>query len=219
MKITVLSDIHGRIEKIERISDQLTNSDLALIAGDITHFGREPEVKEVISKIVRYQSNILAVTGNCDFPEVEHFLSREGISLHQKSAIFDGIGFIGTGGSLACPGQTPNEYAEEEIQAFLEIAYSSLYSAIPFVLVVHHPPYNTHTDKLPSGIHVGSISVRKFIEAFKPLACFCGHIHEAKSKDILDGTVVINPGPFKDGNYTLVKIDNNQIHDIELLYI
>lgn len=216
MVITVLSDIHGRSEKIEKLSDHLANSDLVLLTGDITHFGREAEVKAIIAKITRYQPNILAVTGNCDYPEVEQFLSREGINLHQRSAIFEGIGFVGAGGSLPCPGKTPNEYSEEELQVSLEIAYASLYSAIPYVLVVHHPPLNTITDMLPSGAHVGSASIRKFIEAFRPMVCFCGHIHEAKGTDFLSGTAVINPGPFKDDNYALVKIVDNQMDDIRL---
>jgi Icc-related predicted phosphoesterase len=219
MTITVLSDIHGRIEKIERLSDHLTGSDLVLLTGDITHFGREPEAKEIITKIAALQSNILAITGNCDYPEVEYFLSREGISLHQKSAIFGGIGFVGTGGSLPCPGKTPNEYEEEEMQAFLDTGYFSLYTTIPFVLVVHHPPFNTFTDMLPSGVHVGSVSIQKCIKAYRPLACFCGHIHEARGKDSLGGTVIINPGPFKDGNYALVKIFDNQVDDVKLLSV
>ena len=108
MKITVLSDIHGKIENIEKISGELTESDLVLICGDITHFGKGKEAQQVITKIVKFQPNILAVTGNCDYPEVEHFLLKEGISLTKQSTIFEGVGFVVLGGSLPCPGQTPN---------------------------------------------------------------------------------------------------------------
>jgi len=216
MIITLLSDIHGRIEKIERISNQLRNSDIVVLAGDITHFGREPEVREIISKIAVFQSNILAVTGNCDYPEVEHFLRKEGISLHQKSAIFGGIGFVGVGGSLPCPGKTPNEYSEEEIKELLDISFASLYSDIPTILVVHQPPFNTVVDKLPTGLHVGSLSIRNSIEIKKPIACFCGHLHEALGKDKIGDTIIINPGPFKEGNYAFVKLVDNKIENITL---
>lgn len=210
MTITVLSDIHGRIDKIDRLADQLRNSHLALLTGDITHFGKEYETKEVISKILAYQPNILAVTGNCDYPEVDYFLIKEGINLYQSSVIFEGLGFVGTGGSLPCPGKTPNEYSEDDLLSSLEIAYSSLYSSIPFVLVVHQPPYNTATDKISPESHVGSHAIRKFIETHNPIACFCGHIHESKGKDYINSTLIINPGPFKDGNFALVKITEDK---------
>ncbi len=214
MIITVLSDIHGNIEKIEKISDELTKSDIVLVCGDITHFGREKEVRQIISKIVDFQPNILAVTGNCDYPEVEYFLLKEGISINKRSAIFEGFGFVGLGGSLPCPGQTPNEFTEEEFEESLSVACSSLYHAIPTVFVVHHPPFNTATDTAKSGKHVGSVSVRKYIEVYRPLACFCGHIHESKGQDKINETFIVNPGPFKEGNYALVKIKEDHVASV-----
>jgi Icc-related predicted phosphoesterase len=219
MIITLLSDIHGNVDKIEKISDKLKMSDLVVLSGDITHFGRENEAKQIIKRISEYQSNLLAVTGNCDYPEVEHYLSKEGISIHLRSAIFGGIGFIGVGGSLPCPGETPNEISEEEMEAFLCLAHSSLYEAIPYILVVHHPPFNTVADLVKAGAHVGSKSIRQSIENDKPILCICGHIHEAKGKDMINNTDIINPGPFKDGNYALVKIVDYYIDTINLLSI
>ena len=217
MVITVLSDIHGKLDKIELLSNRLINSQLVVLTGDITHFGKEAEAKEIIRRIAIYQSNILAVSGNCDYPEVEHFLSKEGISLQQRSAIFDGIGFVGTGGSLPCPGKTPNEYTEEELSFYLTIGFESLYSQMPTILVVHQPPYNTVADRVSPGNHVGSSSIREIIEERNPLACFCGHIHEGSGKDKLNDTIILNPGPFKDGKYALVKIIDNLIDEIKIL--
>lgn len=217
MLITLLSDIHGHIDSVEQISDELKLSDLVILSGDITHFGRENEAKQVIVKIAKYQSNIIAITGNCDYPEVEYYLSKEGISIHLKSAIYGGIGFVGVGGSLPCPGRTPNELSEEEMGAFLALAHASLYDAIPYVLVVHHPPIETNTDLVKAGIHVGSVSVKQAIENHNPLLCVCGHIHEARGTDRICNAFVINPGPFKEGNYALVKIIDNNIDTIRLL--
>ena len=73
----------------------------------------------------------------------------------------------------------------------------------PFIFVSHSPPYNTPLDVLYNGIHAGSISIRKFIEAWarkdKLIASFHGHIHEspARSGSIsvkIEGTLSINPG-------------------------
>jgi Icc-related predicted phosphoesterase len=219
MVIILLSDLHGNIEKIEKISGVLKTADLVLLSGDITHFGGETEAKQIIAGIAQYQTNILAVTGNCDYPEVEHYLSKEGISIHLKSAIYNGIGFIGAGGSLPCPGRTPNEVTEEEMEAFLALAHASLYGTLPFVLVVHHPPVNTSTDLIKTGMHVGSVSVRQAIEDHKPIFCSCGHIHEARGNDKVNDTTVINPGSFKEGNYALVKIVDYNINSPSLLTV
>ncbi|HEY4784627.1 MAG TPA: metallophosphoesterase [Bacteroidales bacterium] len=219
MIITVLSDIHGNLEKLEKISDVLSQSDLVLMCGDITHFGREKEVQSIIRTILQFQSNILAVTGNCDYPEVEHFLAKEGISIHKRSAIFEGIGFVGFGGSLPCPGKTPNEFSEDEFGESLTVAYQSLYGSIPHLLVVHHPPFKTAADRAGNGTHVGSLSVRNVIETYQPLACFCGHIHESKGQSVINQSYVINPGPFKEGNYALVKIDEGKLNTFKLLSV
>jgi uncharacterized protein len=219
MVITVLSDIHGQIEKIDKIADQLKSSQLTLLTGDITHFGHEPEAKEIIQKISTYQSNILAVTGNCDYPEVEHFLMKESISLHQRSIIYDGIGFVGTSGSLPCPGKTPNEYTEEELSYYLTVSFDSLYSHVPTILVVHQPPYNTIADRVSPGKHVGSTTIRQIIEERNPIGCFCGHIHEGGGEDRINSTVILNPGPFKDGKYAFVKIIDHQIIESTILSI
>jgi len=218
MIITLLSDIHGNIDQIEKIAETLRTSDLLLLSGDITHFGKENEAKQIIRRISEYQSNILAVSGNCDYPEVEYYLSKEGISVHSKSAIFGGIGFLGVGGSLPCPGSTPNELSEKEMKEFLALAYASLYETIPFILVVHHPPFNTFSDHANGGIHMGSHVVSQAIENYKPLMCVCGHIHEAKGKDKVFDSIVINPGDFKEGNYALVKIYDYNVDTISMLY-
>ena len=42
--------------------------------------------------------------------------------------------------------------------------------------------------------HVGSKSVRKFIEKYQPLIGLHGHIHESFASDKIGNTVVVNPG-------------------------
>jgi len=56
-----------------------------------------------------------------------------------------------------------------------------------------------------SGEHVGSRSVARIVEKYRPRAVLCGHIHE--SPGIVEGEVtMINPGPAKDGRLGLVDI-------------
>lgn len=56
----------------------------------------------------------------------------------------------------------------------------------PFIFISHCPPHNTHLDMIEDGLHVGSISIRKFIEEWsekeKLIASFHGHIHASPIK-------------------------------------
>lgn len=68
-------------------------------------------------------------------------------------------------------------------------------------------PKNTNCDLLESGTHVGSEALRATIEKHQPNLCLCGHIHEAKSEDIIQKTKVVNIGPASEGNFTIVDVN------------
>jgi Icc-related predicted phosphoesterase len=84
-----------------------------------------------------------------------------------------------------------------------------------FILVTHQPPYQTTTDKAMKLVHTGSRAIREFIERTQPVLCLCGHIHESAGTDRIGNTLIINPGPFKKGQYAFISINDQQI-DIEL---
>ena len=67
------------------------------------------------------------------------------------------------------------------------------------VAVIHTPPFNTHCDMLFDGRHVGSKSLRDWIELHQPRLTLHGHIHESPKLsgtffDRIGQTTVINPG-------------------------
>jgi Icc-related predicted phosphoesterase len=73
----------------------------------------------------------------------------------------------------------------------------------PFIFVSHSPPYHTPLDMIHNGFHVGSISIRRFIENWSRkgllIASFHGHIHESPTRSGSIGTRIgnalcINPG-------------------------
>lgn len=73
----------------------------------------------------------------------------------------------------------------------------------PFLFVSHSPPYGTHLDVIESGLRVGSLSIRRFIERWAAsgllLASLHGHIHESPHRsgrvaDRIGGALCINPG-------------------------
>ncbi len=215
MEIVVLTDIHGNISKLESIADELKSSGLVLITGDITHFGKEQEAKMVIDAIRKYNRRIFAISGNVDHPDVEKYLVREILSINQVTVPFRSYNFIGLSGSLETPFNTPNELTEEDFEKSLDRAIKQKKNDFPLVLASHHPPHNTKMDKLMYMKHAGSKSVRNFIERYKPLACFCGHIHEAYGTDKIGETQIINPGSFRSGFYAKAYLDNQSI-EVEL---
>lgn len=215
MKILGLTDVHGDVAAVRKMVDLLQAADMLLLVGDITNFGRQAETESVLSAFGPYGKNVLAVSGNCDYPEVDACLTDRSINLHGTSVIIDGIGFLGLGGSLITPFGTPNEMSEDEIEACLNRGYAGLEPDMPFVLVAHQPPHDTRCDRLTSGLQVGSHAVRKFIEARRPLACFTGHIHESVATDRIGSTPVINPGPLGRGFYAFAEV-NRQSASVDI---
>lgn len=74
------------------------------------------------------------------------------------------------------------------------------------ILIIHQPPYDTKVDIIPSGAHVGSKSLRTFIEEYRPLVAVSGHVHESSAIDTLGPTTLINPGSLAEGNYALLEV-------------
>jgi len=209
MKIIALTDIHAKTGIFRQLAHVMKDADLVLLCGDITHFGREKELSSIITQLKQYNNNILGITGNCDYPEAGNYLVKEGISLDQTVKTIGNYRFFGIGGSLPCPGKTPNEYSEEEYEALLnDVTFED---DIPLILVSHQPPFGVRNDEVTPGYHVGSHSIRKFIEMHKPVVCFTGHIHEGIAIDHVLSTAIINPGPAGAGNYAFVEMEGPEI--------
>lgn len=206
MKIIALTDLHGRLKHLPALAQELQHADLVLVAGDLTQFGKRDAALEVVESIRKYNPRLLAVMGNCDYPQVTEFLEEQGLCIHASHKILDGIAFVGLGGSLPCPVPTLNEWPEQQIDKFLTRAAENIPAGTPMVLVSHQPPIDTVVDLVSIGLHVGSTAVREFIEQSKPLICFSGHIHEAIGQDRIGETILVNPGPFFEGAYAIAEV-------------
>ena len=207
MRIVALSDLHGETAGLSAMRAEVAAADVVLLAGDITHFGQARAAAEVVNAVRRHNQRVLAVPGNCDRPEVEAYLADEGISLDVRNVVIDGVAFAGVGGSLPCPGRTPNEITEAQFAEYLAQAVEGLDQSRPLILLVHQPPFGTVADLAASGRHVGSEEMRSFIVERRPLACFAGHIHEARGKDRIGETAVLNPGSLRAGGYAYAEVD------------
>lgn len=216
MDILVLADIHNDIENIMSYLDKVSqiHFDVIVCMGDFSDVGlrgftASDIVKIVIAELKAFKKPILAVPGNFD-KEVLPVLEKEGVSIHGKGKIIDGVGFYGFGGAKT-PFKTPLEPSEEELRTGLQKAYDEVKDAKVKVQVTHNPPARTAIDMVYTGAHVGSEVVRKFIEEKKPLVAVSSHIHEARGVDDLGSTKLVNPGRFPEGHCGIVSINNNVV--------
>jgi len=102
------------------------------------------------------------------------------------------------------PFYTPTGFSEKEIADYLLAGYEMIKEARYKILVAHCPPYQTAMDRIHAGYHVGSRSVRSFIETYQPDLCISGHIHEAPGEDAIGRTLLVNPGMLAQGEYVTV---------------
>src|SRR5512145_2724059 len=144
MKIIALTDLHGKKSILPKLTRELESADLLLLCGDNTHFGKQKEMEEIVLELRPKIPVIYAVTGNCDYPEAEKYLTHEGISLNAAVKKHTGYTLVGLSGSLPCPGKTPNEYSEEEYEAILNAL--PIPAGETIIMVSHQPPFNTLND-------------------------------------------------------------------------
>lgn len=120
---------------------------------------------------------------------------------------------------------TGNGYLEEtlldlESNQTIEADLAQLSGRIqrPFIFVSHCPPFDTPLDMLTGGAHVGSISIRRFIEKWSRrkllIASLHGHVHESPEvsnaiSTRINKTLSINPGQAHDLRYTLMELSGD----------
>lgn len=219
MEILHFTDIHGAGFLFPEIHTTIEKADLIILSGDITHFGKQKDAREIIETIAKYNTNILAVAGNCDYPVVETYLKETHISIHRSVVEFNNYLITGISGSLPCPGTTPYEYTESEVASWLDELSLLITQNKPFIFVPHQPPYNTINDDVGKGMHVGSEAIRHFIEYKSPIICLTGHIHEGIGIDKINYCPIINPGPFRTGKYSHIVITGENRVEINLKQI
>jgi Icc-related predicted phosphoesterase len=209
MNILAISDLHGSTHNV--LNNYLNDNkiDLIIIAGDITHFGPAELAEDILNEISSHEIPVVAIPGNCDPQGISSQLDNSrAINIHGKSTAIKNVGICGFGGSNLTPFDTPLEFGEIEIFEELDKIMVEMKDQDIKILVTHAPPLNTNADKLPNGDHVGSESIRKIIDEYKPDINICGHIHEAQSIDKIGETVILNPGQIMDGGACLVQIDD-----------
>lgn len=209
MKILFLSDIHDNLSALKEVD---LDFDALLLAGDLTINGKQAEALKILEPLKLIADKIYTVSGNMDYPEIEKFMSEISLSVHSKGVfINEELAVFGCGGSSPTPFNTANEFSDEEIYQILEKGYNEVAGAKTKIMLCHTPALDTHCDKLPNKIHVGSKKVREFIEKYQPNYCICGHIHEGIGVDKIGKTIIMNAGSFAEAHYGYLNTDTAEI--------
>ncbi|WP_136795259.1 MULTISPECIES: metallophosphoesterase family protein [Desulfosediminicola] len=217
MRIIAFGDVHMSVQICANIPG-IREADLLIANGDLTNYGRKADAKIVLDQLLAINPNLLAQIGNLDNFEINDYLEQLDMNLHKQARLLHSrICLIGLGGSNITPFGTPTEFKEDQLwdmlmQAyqqgtdFIHLAAPKGEAKIPLVLVSHTPPYGTSVDTIHGGHHVGSTSVRTFIEKYQPELCITGHIHEAKGEDRIGKTHIINPGMLQQGGWVDIQL-------------
>ena len=210
------SDFHGNREAFRSIASKATDvqANVVTLCGDVTHFGSVQKAEELLSPFIGLQAPVLFVPGNCDPPSLVRVNMGSLRCIHGVCETYRDVTFIGVGGGTTSPFRTTFEMTEEEIMNTLVQGLKHSQAKRWLVLVSHSPPKDTKLDATYTGMHVGSLSIRQFIQEKKPSIVFCGHVHEARGTAQINNTLLLNPGPAKHGHYALV--DLNEKIKVEL---
>ncbi|MCL1984055.1 MAG: metallophosphoesterase family protein [Methanomassiliicoccaceae archaeon] len=203
MRSIVVTDIHAKTstaELVNRAADRY-GADNILVLGDVSHFGPASVAVDYLSSLNR---PVYAIPGNCDPRNFPSAVSKVATDLHGRTVTVDGIKIAGLGGSNPTIFDTPFEISEEEIFSSLDAISDGV-----TILMVHAPAFG-HLDMIPSGMMVGSESIGKIIEKYRPLVVLSGHIHEARGITEENGTMFMNPGAAKEGYAALLTVENGK---------
>jgi uncharacterized protein len=208
MRILTIADLHGSSEFLSAFTALAAKADLVLLAGDLTDFGGEAEAKALLELIRPFADRLLMVPGNCDRRGAREAMARSGRSLDGASARAGEALVVGVGGASRHSGVTPYERRDEELAASLEAALGPDASAEPLIVLTHQPPRDSGADDR-KGSPVGSPALREILDRIRPVLWVCGHIHESPCANMVGRTLVLNPGPLKEGRYAEVRLEKD----------
>jgi Icc-related predicted phosphoesterase len=205
MRIVALTDIHAAYDLAVRILKS-ENPDLVIVGGDLTTVGSVREAGDALARMMDVCARCYCVAGNMDLPTHDDLHVRLGISLNGRGVVVGETGICGVSGAPISPLHTPYELDEEEIDRRIRRGYEDVKHLARTIVVPHAPPFGTKVDIVHSGIHVGSMAVREFIEDCEPDVVICGHIHESRGQDAIGRTKIVNCGSAMKGHYAYLEI-------------
>jgi Icc-related predicted phosphoesterase len=166
-----------------------------VLAGDLTNYGRPPEMESLLNALVRLRIPTVAVLGNHDYEsgqegELIRLMSDEGIKVLDGTAYErDGVGFAGTKGFLGGFGRgLLTSFGEPEVKAFVQAAVNetmkleralSLLRAPKTVVVLHYAPVadTVHGEPMEIYPYLGSSRMAEVVDRHGADLVLHGHAH------------------------------------------
>jgi uncharacterized protein len=199
MRIAATADLHFTPQNYDKIRDQMgrvrDDADVLVVAGDLTNYGRLPEMESLLNALVRLRIPIVAVLGNHDYESGQQdklieMMTAEGIKVLDGTGYErDGVGFAGTKGFLGGFGRgILTAFGEPEVKAFvqagideamkLERALSQIRTETR-VVVVHYSPIGDTVKGEPAEIfpYLGSSRLAEVIDRHGANLVVHGHAH------------------------------------------
>jgi Icc-related predicted phosphoesterase len=215
IRMLALSDIHGKISSLSGIMAAVLPSqkiDLITISGDISNFGTELDLRQILGVVEKSGIPFCYILGNCDPPEHRDGVGVKGKCLQSSCTDLPGLRIVGAGASTATPFGTPFEMSEDEIADTLlrNRAHCTAPEPEALMFMVHNPPAGSTIDRTMFGQHVGSRRLKDLILEHSPTLVQCGHIHEGTGIEQIGRSVAFNPGPAMKGRYAIVEIGGRE---------
>lgn len=200
------SDVHGSYDVVPGFLSREDAVDGIILAGDLTTHGTAEEARRVLRSWISILP-VALVAGNMDPRRLESVFAQEAHYVNGRAVRWGAVAIFGVSGSPPTPMKTPYEISEHEIMEYAEQGWTDARDAPMKIFVPHAPPMGSTLDLLSSGRHVGSTAVRTFIERRQPDLVLCGHIHEARGREQIGRTTVVNCGPAHRGYYAVVHLE------------
>ena len=96
-------------------------------------------------------------------------------------------------------------HSEEDVYRTLAEAYQHVSGTKFKIIITHQPPLGLR-DTLYNGRSSGSVSLRRFVEEYRPQLLLCGHIHEDRGEASSGYTTILNVGELGRGYAALIEL-------------
>lgn len=213
LRILGLADLHDRIDMLDGLKD--IDADLIVFCGDLHNGGSKNTARPAVLSLAGLGLPVLIVPGNMDHRDVVPDLwVQAGLQmLHRSSYRFGDLGFLGMGGMVARDPRRlgdPARYyhSDSDVYETLASGYKKIANARIKIIIVHQPPRGAQ-DTLYNGESSGSMSLRRFVEEYRPDLLLCGHIHEARGMGYLGTTRIVNVGELRQGYGAIIEIGDD----------
>jgi Icc-related predicted phosphoesterase len=214
MRIAAVADLHFTPQNYDRIRDAMGHvrdeADVLVIAGDLTNYGKVPEMESLLNALVRVRIPTVAVIGNHDCEsgqeaELMRLMASEGIKVLDGTAYErDNVGFAGTKGFPGGFGRgVLTAFGEKEIKAFVQAAIDECLKleralmqvqAEKTVVVVHYAPVlstvqGEHPEIYP---YLGTSRLAEVVDRHGAELVLHGHAHHGCPSGKTQGGVPVH---------------------------